>query len=183
MVRMERTMTSATGEGEAPRVRLLSEARPPISTLTYATGPPRRLRTWFFRSHTEVILCVVLAILLAIEGVWLLQPRFISGRRGAVVDITGNTIKQGGTLATQLELYRQHVGMYPTSLDDLVKCPAHLNSRSWGGPYVTDPHSLKDAWGHRLLYKVPGLTNVKGYDLWSPGPDGDDGTDDDIGNW
>ncbi len=42
---------------------------------------------------------------------------------------------------------------------------------------------LKDPWGNEYQYKNPGEFNEDSYDLYSMGPDGEDGTDDDIGNW
>jgi general secretion pathway protein G len=30
---------------------------------------------------------------------------------------------------------------------------------------------------------VPGKHNTDSFDVWSVGPDGQDGTEDDIGNW
>jgi general secretion pathway protein G len=42
---------------------------------------------------------------------------------------------------------------------------------------------LKDDWGHDLVYRCPGIHNPNGYDLYSMGPDGEDNTLDDIGNW
>lgn len=41
----------------------------------------------------------------------------------------------------------------------------------------------KDPWGMEYQYRNPGQKSKKGYDLWSVGPDGVDGTDDDVGNW
>ncbi len=86
-------------------------------------------------------------------------------------------------MATQLELYRQHVGAYPVSLDVLVTCPVEFDLDAWGGPYIADPASLMDAWGNRLRYRNPGVHHANGYDLWSAGPDGVDGTKDDIRDW
>jgi general secretion pathway protein G len=39
-----------------------------------------------------------------------------------------------------------------------------------------------DPWGSACVYHVPGRHNVD-YDLLSIGPDGKEGTADDIGNW
>jgi general secretion pathway protein G len=40
-----------------------------------------------------------------------------------------------------------------------------------------------DPWGRQYQYSNPGKHNTDGYDVWSLGPDGADGTDDDVGNW
>lgn len=41
----------------------------------------------------------------------------------------------------------------------------------------------KDPWGQEYKYRLPGQKSKRGYDLWSVGPDGVDGNEDDIGNW
>jgi general secretion pathway protein G len=41
-----------------------------------------------------------------------------------------------------------------------------------------------DAWSHPYRYEFPARRSKKdAYDLWSAGPDGLDGTADDIGNF
>jgi general secretion pathway protein G len=40
-----------------------------------------------------------------------------------------------------------------------------------------------DPWRQPYQYRFPGVKNKTGYDLWSKGPDEQDGTADDIGNW
>jgi general secretion pathway protein G len=41
----------------------------------------------------------------------------------------------------------------------------------------------KDDWGNEYVYKQPGQHNEYGFDLYSLGPDEQQGTDDDITNW
>jgi general secretion pathway protein G len=50
----------------------------------------------------------------------------------------------------------------------------------WKGPYLEE---MMDPWSRKLEYRFPGRHNVRGYDLWSFGPDGENGTPDDINNW
>ncbi|HYF34895.1 MAG TPA: type II secretion system major pseudopilin GspG [Prosthecobacter sp.] len=40
-----------------------------------------------------------------------------------------------------------------------------------------------DPWGQEYKYRNPGQKSKDGYDVWTVGPDGQDGTEDDIGNW
>jgi len=40
-----------------------------------------------------------------------------------------------------------------------------------------------DPWDRLYQCAWPGQNNPTKYDVWSRGPDGDDGTNDDIGNW
>lgn len=44
---------------------------------------------------------------------------------------------------------------------------------------------LMDPWGSPMYYEYPGQKNnmENGYDLWSAGPDKEEGTKDDINNW
>ena len=41
----------------------------------------------------------------------------------------------------------------------------------------------KDPWGRDYVYVCPGKHNPTGYDLYTKGKDGIDGTADDQGNW
>ena len=41
----------------------------------------------------------------------------------------------------------------------------------------------KDPWGQDYKYRLPAQKSKRGYDIWSIGPDGVDGNEDDIGNW
>jgi general secretion pathway protein G len=52
----------------------------------------------------------------------------------------------------------------------------------WAGPYVK-PEQLKDPWGSDFVYRFPGEVNEGSFDIVSPGPDRDEGDDDDIGNY
>ena len=54
--------------------------------------------------------------------------------------------------------------------------------RRWAGPYIKISIPA-DPWGRPFRYQSPGRHNTASYDLWSLGPDGRDGTPDDIGNW
>ncbi|HNX04433.1 MAG TPA: type II secretion system major pseudopilin GspG [Opitutales bacterium] len=91
-------------------------------------------------------------------------------------------VQQG--VKANLQQYRMNMGSYPTSdegLKALMEAPEGDKASRWKGPYAD---SLpKDPWGHPYEYACPGTHNKTGYDLWSAGPDGQDGTGDDIGNW
>ena len=78
--------------------------------------------------------------------------------------------------------YRLDCRKYPESLQDLVSKPSHLKDPDkWAGPYMeTVP---LDPWDNEYQFKAPGEHNANSFDIWSRGPDGADGTEDDIGNW
>lgn len=78
-----------------------------------------------------------------------------------------------------MDLYFMHVGEYPSSLNDLTQRPVGVPN--WLGPYVkSDARIFKDSWGQAIRYKPPEPHNPGVYRLWSIGPDGVDGTADDI---
>jgi general secretion pathway protein G len=41
----------------------------------------------------------------------------------------------------------------------------------------------KDPWGQEYKYRFPAQKSKKPYDIYTAGADGQDGTEDDIGNW
>jgi general secretion pathway protein G len=93
-------------------------------------------------------------------------------------------VADGGALATALKLYRMNVGTYPETLRALVEPPEdEQEAAKWHGPYIRNMDNVKDPWQNELNYRFPGEVNENGYDLWSNGPDGKEGTDDDIGKW
>jgi general secretion pathway protein G len=63
----------------------------------------------------------------------------------------------------------------------LVERPAS-GADNWDQPYLKSGIPL-DRWGKEYQYRCPGQYNPDGYDLFSFGPDGKLGGDDDITNW
>ena len=58
-----------------------------------------------------------------------------------------------------------------------------LTKSNKGGRSYMNPEGIIDPWGHTYKFANPGRKSNDGYDLWSVGPDGTDGSEDDIGNW
>jgi general secretion pathway protein G len=85
---------------------------------------------------------------------------------------------QGG-IKSALGAFQVDNGFYPKNLQDLLQLPS--GATNWHGPYL-EKFPI-DPWGHKYIYEYPGKHNPNGYDLFSAGPDGKPGTDDDIGNW
>ena len=90
------------------------------------------------------------------------------------------------TLEHAVKLYDDNVGRPPTTdqgLMALVAVPTDLpNPAAWAGPYIEDTATSRDPWGNDYQYASPGRTG-RPFDIWSYGPDGIDGTEDDIGSW
>jgi general secretion pathway protein G len=79
--------------------------------------------------------------------------------------------------------YRLDFNKYPSKLEDLWEEPSDEDEKKlWTNEGYLEP--LKpDPWGNPYEYLAEGKQNSNKYDLWSNGPDGKSGTDDDIGNW
>ena len=115
----------------------------------------------------------------------LLLPFFIL--RGVITSPTSQespTSIEIQAFSQALELYSHDNGAYPTTaqgLQSLVARPA--DCPKWDGPYWDGGKVPNDAWGHPYVYRCPGVKVPAGFDLLSVGPDGKEGTADDIGNW
>ena len=86
------------------------------------------------------------------------------------------------TLEGPLTAYRIDTGNYPTTaqgLNALVEQPQ--NVKGWRGPYLEKLQN--DPWQNPYEYRYPGTKNKAKFDLFSKGPDGVAGNDDDVGNW
>ncbi|MDB6030336.1 MAG: xcpT 8 [Verrucomicrobiales bacterium] len=122
-----------------------------------------------------LLVLVILGILAAI-----VVPKF-SGRTEQARQAAAQS--QIATLSTALDAFEVDNGYYPkgkNGLTDLVQPPR--DSQNWRGPYMkTDVPG--DPWGHPYVYECPGKRNPSSYDLYSIGPDGRAGTDDDVTNW
>lgn len=128
----------------------------------------------------EILLVIGIIAMLAAFVV----PQFMNVQSDAERKATMTLVGPKGELATQIELFRVAMGRFPEELSELVEPPDDSEeAEKWAGPYIRDAESLKDSWGRDLEYKAPGDVNERSYDLWSVGPDGEDGSDDDITNW
>ena len=127
-----------------------------------------------------------LRILIWLGGIYLALSLVISlGVKGCAATSGGGealtTKAKIKTLETMIWL-RKHGpgGHYPTAeegLDVLVGKPQNDAEEE------KNKERLRDAWHRRFQYRIPGVHHPDSYDLWSNGPDGIEGTEDDIKNW
>lgn len=129
----------------------------------------------------EVLMVVVIIGILAA----LVVPNLFGTLEGARIDTTRSTVESG--FNGMLDLYKMHMGHYPMTdegLAALLEAPDDDElAEKWRGPYLKEGTKLQDAWGQDFIYESPGDVNEKSYDLSSPGPNGQEGDDDDITNW
>ena len=133
------------------------------------------------RGFTLIEVMLVLAILVVMAGMAVMAYGPMQRRANIRAAKT-----QIGLLKTPLQSFDMAIGSYPTTsqgLESLRTVPGDLaNPAKWDGPYIESSVPL-DPWDNPYQYACPGTYNPDSYDLWSFGPDGVNGTEDDIGNW
>jgi general secretion pathway protein G len=146
------------------------------------------------RGFTLVEMLVVLAILVLLVG--MVAPRVLKSQKKADVN---NAKAQLGMFRTCLERYAVDMKDFPTTeqgLQALLAPPesdssaektgegGEASSSGWDGPYVNQETLPKDPWSNDYQYEYPPTHGKGDYpDIWSFGPDGEDGTEDDIVSW
>jgi general secretion pathway protein G len=86
-------------------------------------------------------------------------------------------------LSAALDMFELHNGRYPSSAEGLAALrTAPQGATEWKGPYLKRAVPM-DPWGKAYVYRSPGQHNREDYDLFSVGPDGAEGTADDVTNW
>jgi general secretion pathway protein G len=139
---------------------------------------PNRRRS-LREAFTLIELLLVLVILASLAA--LVVPKFT--QRAAQARLTA-AAADIATLSGEVDSFQIQCGRYPSTEEGLrVLLEQPANTPGWQGPYLTKSALPKDPWGNPYNYRYPGQHNVNGFDLWSFGPDGNDGGGDDIDNW
>jgi general secretion pathway protein G len=84
---------------------------------------------------------------------------------------------QSYEIGKSIELYKLQQGSYPSTAQGL----SVLASPPKGKPIME--RVPKDPWGEEYIFVIPGQKNSGKFDVRSKGPDKQEGTEDDIGNW
>ena len=136
----------------------------------------RRLR----RGFTLLEILVVLAIIGLLAGLAIGNVGgFFEGARVSAAQLFVNQ-----TVKTPLTAYSLHMGGVPSTAEGLqALAVAPSASGNWRGPYVDGGKIPLDPWGEPYQYAAPATKSKAQYDVWSKGPDRQNGTADDIGNW
>lgn len=135
------------------------------------------------RAFTLIEVMIVIAIILALSG--LIGVALFSRRDDAkrdTVKIDLNNVKQA------LDLFRHDFERYPKDeegvkvLWDKTALDAEADQTKWKG-YLKEPMPT-DRWGSPWGYRqVSEHGDESRFDLWSYGPDKQDGTEDDLTSW
>ena len=135
------------------------------------------------RGFTILELLIVIGILLAIGSL-------------VAVNVLGASEKADLKLARAqlqafegaLEQFRVEMKRWPTEEEGLAvlwskeALASDEDQARYGGPYLKEPKP-KDAWGNVWVFRVPStILEGANFDIVSNGPDGQEGTEDDISN-
>jgi len=132
---------------------------------------------------TLMEMLLVLAILVVLMG--LVGPRILRSQKKADINTTKTQI--GGFKST-LQHYALDMRTFPSTeegLAVLLEEPSDPDEAAkWDGPYLDGTEIPKDPWGNDYQYEYPPSHGKGDFpDIWSYGPDGQEGTEDDIVNW
>ena len=142
-------------------------------------APRKRIGNRDRAGFTLIELLLVLAILVVLAS--MVVTMFSGTQEKALKDAAKGQV---GIFKSAINLYKFHTRGYPQALDGLTSKPGDSNVASrWAGPYLDSGKVPLDPWDHDYKFVAPGKHNADTFDVWSVGPDGQDGTDDDIGNW
>ena len=134
------------------------------------------------RGFTLIELLLVMVILVVLAA--LVLPKFTGRAEDANISAANTQINSLFSVA--LDMYEADNGKYPTTAQGLTSLrvipTAAPEPRNWKGPYLKNDVP-NDPWGNAYIYRAPGQKNPSGYDLISVGPDGREGTEDDITNY
>jgi general secretion pathway protein G len=138
---------------------------------------PRALRPQARRrGFTLIELLLVMFILVVLASI--AAPIYFGKQKSSEISAAQ---AQVSLIETALTNYEADVGDFPSEtqgLQALVTRPEGVDT--WNG-YLSKGLPM-DPWGNPYQYKNPGTHGTR-FDVWSFGPDKQDGTEDDIGNW
>lgn len=143
------------------------------------TGVKRNRRRGGFTLLEILVVVAIIALLAAF-----VVPNLIGVQSKQELKLAQTAVSNSGPIAMSIDTFRLDVGRYPKELAELTNKPDdEEEAKKWSGPYIKDAKDLKDPWGRDIKFESPGKVNEASYDLWSMGPNGQDGDDDDITNY
>ncbi len=144
-------------------------------------------RHWRRPAHSAGFTLIEIMVVVVIIG--LLAAMIVPNVVGHVEQARVTRARQDiQALGTALTMYRIDNFKYPTTdqgLKALIERPSDPTIKNWREGGYVQQGSLKDPWGNDYQYVYPG-THGQQYDLYTLGPNGEEGSTDSssvIGNW
>jgi general secretion pathway protein G len=138
----------------------------------------KKIRRRRRRGFTLMEILLVLAILVVLGS--LVTIGYVTVQKNANMDAARTQIKM---LDDAVDQYRLGVGKYPSEeqgLESLRVQPPDAPPNKWRGPYLESDIPL-DPWGNAYIYEeTQDQYNEPSFQISSLGPDGTNGTPDDI---
>ena len=141
--------------------------------------PSRRSNSSHRKGFSLMEILIVIALIAGIVGLVVANLEVILGSNKEKIA----EVFVAESIKTPLMAYKINLGNYPTTeegINALATAPPEKAAR-WRGPYIEK--IPVDPWGNPYHYRYPGTRNTSSYDIWSNGPNGIEGDQDDIGNW
>ncbi|HZZ27385.1 MAG TPA: type II secretion system major pseudopilin GspG [Pirellulales bacterium] len=137
-----------------------------------ATGARRQDRAAFTLIEVLLVL-VILVIIGSIAVTNIIGAKAKADRNAAKVQVD--------TISKECDRFALDMGSYPNSLEMLFTNPGGAKASEWAGPYL-DKEIPLDPWNNPYQIQFPGGRHPDRVDIFSWGPDGQAGTQDDIYN-
>ncbi|MBX3373686.1 MAG: type II secretion system major pseudopilin GspG [Phycisphaeraceae bacterium] len=134
------------------------------------------------RAFSLLELLIAIAIMLALAGVVVVN--LLPARDQSKIDLSKVQVEQ---MVNAMRRFNLDLGRYPTEDEGLASLWSRQSLEDtetvkWRGPYLEKPLP-RDAWDNEWVYRAPStLVETAPFDIVSPGPDGEEGTEDDIHN-
>lgn len=128
----------------------------------------------FISERRPVIALGLLGLMLAVSGIFMARFSFPTSQMTIVQRRFQTAQNELTVLRIALERFRRDCGRYPRTSEGLLALVNDPGVEGWGGYYIT--HLRPDPWRTRYVYRSDGQT----FALFSCGPDGEEGTEDDI---
>ena len=143
--------------------------------ITNSPPDPRKDSRGGFTLIEILLVVVIIGILAAIVA-----PKLVGRSKDAREQAARADLR---TISNAMDTFEIDNGFFPTSEQGilaLIEKPTHETELKKWNKLLKAIEEPKDPWGNKYVYKFPGDKNPDGYDLYSKGPDGQEGTDDDV---
>ncbi len=136
-----------------------------------------------YRHHGFTLLEVMLVLGILVVLAAFVIPAVTGTGLQARISAAKAQVGSSASLGMAIALFHQQIGQFPEQLVDLVERPDYVEDDDDRWYKFLEQPNFTDPWGNELVYRQEGEVNEDSYDLLSKGPDGEEDTEDDVGNF